>query len=292
MRLRIGQPCRSHTQNIGKPIPGASIDILDQAMTPVPIGIPGEIYIGGHGLSLGYLNQPELSHRRFIPDPFSSSSAAMLFKTGDAASWNADGTLAPLGRIDDQIKRHGWRIEPGEIESALTAHPAIAQARVVCREDRPGSKQLVAYWTRAVDARSGAGEGPCHSELRSFLAPDRPVYGLRAIGLDGCVPRHTSVEQMAAHYAAQVRAFQPVGPYHLLGYSAGGWYAYAVAGELLRRAVSKIPGAPGSLIGSCAASSGYAGDSCAVPGGRLRIACPAAGRPEFRQQSCQRPWPV
>ena len=323
-----------------------------------------------------------------------STPAARLYRSGDLVSWNPDGTLAFHGRIDQQIKLRGFRIEPAEIETLLLRHPAVAQAAVVLRRDDPLNPRLIAYWVPQAPGRSGASVAAVGEELRSFLgerlpsymvpsafvelealplttngkldrkalpapsfgmdgqrrvepstdlerqlhglwaevlghgdfgitdnffhigghslaaarliqrisdsgiaeigvaalfqhptiaelvqlsggerphdprrslvtlqpsgeapplfvihggagdvfvflalakalAPDRPVHGLQAIGLDGNLPRHTSVEQMAAAYAAEIRAFHPSGPYHLIGYSAGGWYAHAVAAELL-----------------------------------------------------------
>lgn len=394
---------------IGVPLPNISLLVLDADLQPCPIGIPGELHIGGAGLALGYLNRPDLTSERFIPSPFSGDPTERLYKTGDLASWNPDGTLAFHGRLDHQIKLRGFRIEPGEIEAALVAHPAIEQAVVLLREDQPANPQLVAYWiaTRPCsDAEAGdpafgntaaasslcaielrpflaerlpafmlpaafvrlesfpltpngkldrnalpapsfagdlnrhtapstplqlrlhalwadvlghgdfgihdnffaigghslaaarlisrieanlattmplamifhaptiaemvlrlqgqetlpseldpclvplqtlgeatplfvihgfGGDVFCYTDFAGFLAPDRPVYGLQARGFDGHAPRHRSVEEMAEHYATLIEERWPQGSYHLLGQSAGGWYAYAVAAALLRR---------------------------------------------------------
>ena len=387
---------------IGRPIAGTLVRVLDTDGHPCPIGVPGELHIGGAGLARGYLNNPELTAATFIADPLSTDPTARLYRSGDLVSWNPDGSLAFHGRRDQQIKLRGFRIEPAEIEIHLLAHPGVAQAAVVLRHDDPANPRLIAYWVPQLASSSAqapwapalSAAAPAVEELRQFLAerlpdvmvpsafvalkalpltangklnrqalpahsfaadqeqrlepstpleqklhdlwaevlghgdfgitdnffhigghslaaarliqrisgsgiaeigvaalfqhptiaelvqlsggerphdprrslvtlqpsgvapplfvihggagdvfvflalakalaPDRPVHGLQAIGLDGNLLRHTSVEQMAAAYAAEIRAFHPSGPYHLIGYSAGGWYAHAVAAELL-----------------------------------------------------------
>ena len=370
--------------SIGRPIVNTSIYLLDSLGQPCPIGIPGELHIGGAGLARGYLNNPELTAKKFIPNPFSSDSTARLYKSGDLASWNPDGTLAFHGRIDQQIKLRGFRIEPGEIEANLLTHPAVAQAVVVLRNDDPSNLRLIAYWVadashptsssasseqlstfladrlpdymvpaaflqlealpltangkldrQALPAPSFSGNieqrvapstdlerqlhgiwaevlghsdfgitdnffaigghslaaarllaaieesfaialpmatlfhfpeirlmarrmestalpsedvnsclvplqphgesAPlfvihgyggdvfCYTDFARALAPDRPVYGLQAMGIDGTSARHRSVEEMAAHYANLIDQQWPSGELHLLGQSAGGW---------------------------------------------------------------------
>ncbi len=130
---------------IGRPIANTAIRILDPRKNLCPIGIPGELLIGGDGVSLGYWNRPELTAERFIPDPFSTAPEAKLYRTGDLARWRNDGTIEHLGRIDSQIKLRGFRIEPGEIEAVIAQHPAIREIAVVLREDTSGDKCLVAY---------------------------------------------------------------------------------------------------------------------------------------------------
>jgi len=390
---------------LGRPLPNTCLLVLDPAGMLCPIGIPGELHIGVAGLARGYLNNPELTAEKFIRDPLSTDPTARLYKSGDLASWNPDGTLAFHGRLDEQIKLRGFRIEPGEIEAALIAHPAIEQAVVLLRQDQPSNPQLVAYWLAAHPSGDSTGSVFSSAELRPFLArslpdhmlpaafvriealpltpngkldrkalpdpsfsgdlqqrvepstelelqlhalwaevlghrdfgihdnffavgghslsvlrlaagieqrldttlsistlfkvqtisnlglfleskapvewsyqslvplqpfgeppalfaihgyegtvlchlnlanelgPDRPVYGLQAVGFDDPEMRHLSMEDMVAHYVKEIRSFQPHGPYHLIGYSAGGLYAYAVAAKLCEQ------GAPIGFLG-------------------------------------------
>jgi nonribosomal peptide synthetase DhbF len=130
---------------IGKPIANTTVYILDEQKNLCPIGVPGELCIGGDGVTLGYWNRPELTADSFIADPFSAVPGATLYRTGDLARWRNDGTLEHLGRLDFQVKIRGYRIELGEIETAIARHPAIREAVVVAREDVPGDPRLVAY---------------------------------------------------------------------------------------------------------------------------------------------------
>jgi amino acid adenylation domain-containing protein len=162
---RIADPDRGIP--IGKPIANTSIWVLDAQGQPCPRGVPGELCIGGDGVTLGYLGREELTAERFVPDPHSDRLGAKLYRTGDRGRWRADGTLEHLGRLDFQVKLRGYRIEPGEIEAALAACPGVGQALVLVREDRPGDLRLVGY----VVPRTGAGidEGEVLKRLRTAL---------------------------------------------------------------------------------------------------------------------------
>ncbi|OSX98878.1 non-ribosomal peptide synthetase [Bacillus mycoides] len=155
--------------NIGKQIPDLEVYVLDACQQPVPIGVAGELYIGGAGLARGYLNRPELTAERFIPHPFSSDPGARLYRTGDLARYLPDGNLDYLGRIDHQVKIRGFRIELGEIESALNAHVSIKEAVVIVREDQPGDKRLVAYVVG--DGNVGEWRDYLKAELPSHMVP-------------------------------------------------------------------------------------------------------------------------
>ena len=155
---------------VGRPIGNTQVHILDAHMQPRPLGAPGELWIGGDGVALGYLNRPELTAERFVADPFRPDPGARLYRTGDLGRWRPDGNLECLGRTDFQVKVRGYRIELGEIEAALVSHPAIGQAVVAAREDRPGDVRLVAY----VVPRASQAAEPL--ELRTHLASRLPDY--------------------------------------------------------------------------------------------------------------------
>lgn len=130
---------------IGRPISNICMYVLDGQTAPVPVGVVGEIYIGGVGVGRGYLNRPELTAERFVADPFSTDSQARLYRTGDLGRWRADGAIEYLGRNDTQVKIRGFRIELGEIEARLLQHPQVKEAVVLAREDGSGEKRMVAY---------------------------------------------------------------------------------------------------------------------------------------------------
>ncbi len=185
---------------IGQAIPDLQLYILDPQQRPVPIGVPGEIYVGGAGVAAGYLNRPELTAVRFVPNPFETRrqgdketsrhgdmernavtlspghpfTSSPLYRTGDLARWLPDGDIEYLGRIDHQVKIRGFRIELGEIEAALASHPAVREVLVLAREDQPGEKRLVAYVVLAPDVTATV------SELRAFVQPRLPAYMIPA----------------------------------------------------------------------------------------------------------------
>ncbi|NEP88100.1 MAG: amino acid adenylation domain-containing protein [Okeania sp. SIO2C2] len=130
---------------IGKPISNTKVYILDSKLQPVPIGVPGELHIGGDGLAIGYHNRPELTASKFIPNPFDNSKTTRLYKTGDLARYLPDGNIEFIGRIDNQIKVRGYRIETGEIEAVLNSYPQVKETVVVATEDKAGDKRLLAY---------------------------------------------------------------------------------------------------------------------------------------------------
>jgi len=156
---------------IGRPIANTQVYLLDSNRELVPIGEEGELYAGGDGVARGYLNQPELTAERFIPNPFSDDPNAKLYRTGDLARYRADGVIEFRGRVDDQIKIKGYRVEPHEIEAALMSHPGVKSSVVFARQDSAGQKKLLAY----VVPRNG---GCSVAELRTYLEEKLPAYML------------------------------------------------------------------------------------------------------------------
>ncbi len=172
---------RAQTIPIGRPIGNTTTYVLDRELRPVAIGIPGELYLGGPGLARGYAGQPGLTADRFVPNPFSpddgSETGARLYRTGDKVRWRSDGTLEFLGRLDEQIKLRGFRIEPFEIEMALARHPAVRECAVVVRDDLPGGRGLVAYL--AGRRSNGTRQPPLDSllpEIQAYLRQRLPEY--------------------------------------------------------------------------------------------------------------------
>jgi amino acid adenylation domain-containing protein/non-ribosomal peptide synthase protein (TIGR01720 family) len=161
---------RGGPATIGRPIANTQIYLLDNHLQPVPRGVPGELYIGGAGLAQGYLNLPQLTAERFIPNLFSADPSSRLYRTGDLARYLPDGNLEFLGRTDHQVKIRGYRIELGEIESALIQHPAVEEAAVVPRDDHQGQKRLVAYAVPCEGDRTSV------EDLRRFLGGKLPNF--------------------------------------------------------------------------------------------------------------------
>ena len=159
---------------IGRPMRNTSVYVLDEFLHPVPTGVQGELYIGGAGVARGYLNRPELTAEKFITNPFVENAGARLYKTGDLVRYRHDGNLEFLGRIDNQIKIRGFRVELEEIERALRTHTQITNTVVVLREDSSGDKRLVAYVVPRPETQ------PAFIELRNFLKAKLPSYMLPA----------------------------------------------------------------------------------------------------------------
>ena len=155
---------------IGIPITNTQIYLMDKHFNPVPVGVPGEVYIGGVSLARGYLNRPALTAEKFIPNPFSAEPDARMYKTGDLARYLPDGYIEYLGRLDHQVKVRGFRIELGEIEAVLRQHPAVWEVVVLAREDEAGNKRLIAYVV------SNQESAPTTSELRRFVQEKLPNY--------------------------------------------------------------------------------------------------------------------
>jgi amino acid adenylation domain-containing protein len=167
-----GRVARPPRPRIGRPLANVQVYVLDDKLAPVPIGVSGEIYIGGEGVARGYFKRPGLTAERFVPHPFGDSAGARLYRTGDRGRFLPGGELECAGRVDYQVKLRGYRVELGEIEAALVEHEAVREAVMLVREDRPGDHRLVAYVVAGRDA------APQLGELREYLREKLPEYML------------------------------------------------------------------------------------------------------------------
>src|SRR5439155_7794994 len=163
----------SATVPIGRPIATTSVHVLDRRGQPVPVGVPGELFIGGAGVARGYLTRPELPAERFVADRLSDRPDARLYRTGDVVRVRADGNLEFLGRVDRQVKVRGMRVEPEEVETALAEHPAVVQCAVVARHAGAAGHRLFAY--------AEAEDGTTVADLRAFLASRLPAHMAPAV---------------------------------------------------------------------------------------------------------------
>ncbi|HEU4768923.1 MAG TPA: amino acid adenylation domain-containing protein, partial [Pyrinomonadaceae bacterium] len=166
------EPFATGVMPLGRPLANTRAYVLDNDLQPVPVGVTGELFIGGECVTRGYLGQPEKTAQQFLPDPFSDEPGARLYMTGDLVRYEPDGNLIFLGRKDEQLKIRGYRVEPAEIEAALVEHEAVRECLVMLREDVAGDPRLVAYCVCNQEAQ------PSVSDLRSFLAERLPVHML------------------------------------------------------------------------------------------------------------------
>ena len=166
-----------HTVPLGRPLPNSKVYILNQYMKPVPLGVPGELYIGGDGVTAGYLNRPEITAEKYIMHSFNGEKPERLYKTGDLAKFLKDGNVEFLGRIDNQVKIRGYRVEIGEIEALIKSYPWVQDSVVIVGEDKPGDKQLIAY----IVSKFGTEEEFSQGDLREFLKKQLPKYMIPAM---------------------------------------------------------------------------------------------------------------
>jgi amino acid adenylation domain-containing protein len=195
---------------IGHPIANTQIHILDRGLNPLPVGVPGELYIGGVSLARGYLGRPDLTAARFVPDPFSPRPGARLYRTGDLARRLADGSIDFLGRLDQQVKIRGFRIELGEIEAALREHPGVADAALAVRTDAAGDRALVAYVAPRGDVLPSDLRARLQARLPEHMVPAAFVaLGALPLSPNGKLDRAALPAPVAAEPAARRTATDP-----------------------------------------------------------------------------------
>ena len=199
--------------SLGEPIANTQLHVFDENRNRTPAGVPGELWIGGTGLALGYLKRPELTAERFVADP--GNAEARLYRTGDEVRYRSDGTLEFLGRLDHQVKLNGFRIELGEIECALTNHKGVGQAVVILREDRPGDKRLVAYYTGSESISSTVSDRVTQDNTSGLHDP----FGLCASG------------EISAHAEFETRSQGPSSTRQQAAAPSPGIHRSAIAGR-------------------------------------------------------------
>ena len=232
---------------IGRPVWNTQIYLLDAYGEPVPVGVVGELYIGGDQVGRGYLNRPELTAEKFVPDPFSRGSGQRIYRTGDRARYLLDGNLEFLGRLDDQVKLRGYRIELGEIETVLAEHPTVQHSVVMMREDRPGDQRLVAYVVSEGSTCDAA-------ILRAWLKQRVPDYMVPwAVMIVASLPyvaqeavlagalRRAMTEVAACAQRMILIGIDPEEPDPELGYIVPGWPVHDGGLFTVRRFIEKPP---------------------------------------------------